>query len=141
MGYNTRFSGELTFTHAITVPQLARLNEMLGEDPSQHGWVPARDTDVGYIDLEITKAMDGLKWNGAEKTYYLEKSVNVVLEQMRKEWPEFGLKGELLAQGEDMEDRWKLVIGEDGRAQKVKIAITGKRVQCPECRHRFIIES
>lgn len=64
-----------------------------------------------------------------------------MLAEMRKQWPEFGLTGELKAQGEDMEDRWLLVIEADGLAHKRKIAITGKRVTCPYCGHRFILES
>jgi len=141
MGYNTRFTGTLKFAVPITVQMLAKLNTLLGEDAGEISGAPNGDRNYGYIDLAITKDFTGLEWDiGTEKTYYLEKSVNVVIQEMRKEWPEFGLTGELIAQGEDMEDRWALVMGEDGLATKQKIVISGKRVQCPECKHKFILE-
>lgn len=140
MGYNTRFRGTLKFTIQLTVPMLAKLNTFLGQDPRDHPeW--GADRDIGYIDLVILKDFSGIEWDsGTEKTYGLEKSVNLITREMRKEFPEFGLTGELVAQGEAMEDRWVLVM-EDGVAHKRKIAITGQRVKCPECSHKFIIES
>lgn len=141
MGYNTRFSGVLKFATPVTVEMLAKLNTMLGEDANEIATPGVHGRDYGYIDLVVSKDFSGIEWDtGTEKTYFLEKSVNVVLAEMRKEWPEFGLTGQLLAQGEDMEDRWALVMEDDGLAHKRKVAITGQRVQCPDCGHRFILE-
>lgn len=139
MGYSTRFDGELKFTSDLTAKALAKLNAMMGEDCRDHKDWNAHD--LYYIDLELTKDFSALKWNGAEKTYDLDKLVNVVIREMRKEFPDFGLTGSLLAQGEEAEDRWALVIGEDGFASKQKIAITGTRVRCPNCEHKFILEA
>lgn len=139
MGYNTRFSGTLKFSTPVTVQMLAKLNTMLGEDAGKIAG--SSDRDYGYIHLVVSKDFSGIEWDsGTEKTYYLEKSVNVVITEMRKEWPEFGLTGQLMAQGEDMEDRWALVIEDDGLAHKRKVAITGQRVKCPDCGHKFILE-
>lgn len=139
MGYTTRFQGELKFVHEISVPQLVKLQAMVGEDCRQHPeWNDAKG--FYYIDFEPTKDCSGLKHNDSEKSYDAEKQVNVILKEMRKEWPEFGLTGQLIAQGENMEDRWALVM-EDGWAHKRKIAITGKRVACPDCGHKFILEA
>lgn len=139
MGYNTRFSGTLKFTTPVTVQMLAKLNTMLGEDAGKIA--KSSDREYGYIDLVVSKDFSGIEWDsGTEKTYFLEKSVNVVIAEMRKEWPEFGLTGQLMAQGEDMEDRWMLVMEDDGLAHKRKVAITGQRVKCPDCGHKFILE-
>lgn len=139
MGYSTRFDGELRFTSDLTAKALSKLNAMMSEDCREHkDW---NAPGLYYIDLELTKDFSGLKWNGAEKTYDLDKLVNVVIRVMRTEFPEFGLSGSLLAQGEEAEDRWALVIGEDGWATKQKIAITGQRVKCPGCGHKFILEA
>ena len=139
MGYTTRFDGELKFTSEPSAKALAKLNAMMGEDCRAHrDWNAA---GLYYIDLELTKDFSGLKWNGAEKTYDLDKLVNVVIRVMRTEFPDFGLSGSLMAQGEDVEDRWVLTIGEDGWASKQKIAITGQRVKCPNCEHKFILEA
>jgi hypothetical protein len=138
MGYSTDFTGELRFTKEATVGQLAELNRMFGEDCRDH---PEWKADgLYYVDLELSEDFGGIKWNGAEKTYQLDKIVNVVIAQMRKTWPDFGLTGQMLAQGEDAADRWALVIGDDGFAEAKQIVITGKRVECPSCGKHFIVE-
>jgi len=137
MGYTTKFEGTLTFTTEATASQLAALNAMMGEDCRDHKEWNA--PDLTYIDLELAPDFSGLTWSGAEKTYDLEKLVNVVIRVMRERWPEFGLTGSMMAQGEDCDDRWMLVIGEDGWATKAKIALTGTVVDCPECGHRFVL--
>lgn len=139
MGYTTRFQGELKFIHEISVPQLKKLQSMFGEDCRDHPeWGDAKG--LYYIDFEMTKDYTGIQHSGAEKSYDVEKQVNVILREMRKEFPEFGLTGSLLAQGECMEDRWTLAMEEDGLAHKHKVVIQGQRVTCPECSHRFIVE-
>jgi hypothetical protein len=138
MGYTTNFIGELKFTREATAPQLAALNAMLDEDCRDHPEWNA--PDLYEIDLELTDQFDGLRWNGAEKTYDMDKLVNVVLRVMREKWPDFGLAGEMQAQGEDVSDRWALVIGPDGWAAKLKYAPSGKTVRCPHCDETFSLE-
>ena len=58
---------------------------------------------------------------------------------MRIDFPEFGLEGELLAQGEDIKDRWKLRIVE-GWAECIDIEVGGKVIRCPNCSHEWIVE-
>jgi hypothetical protein len=139
MGYSTSFKGELRFTSEPTAKQLAALSAMFGEDCRDHPEWDAKG--LYYVDLELNDDFTGIRWNGAEKTYGLEQIVNVVIRQMRKQWPDFGLTGSLLAQGESLEDRWALHIGEDGFASKQAIAITGQRVTCPHCESTFILEA
>lgn len=139
MGYSTNFIGELRFTSEPTASQLAALKAMCGEDCREHPEWNA--PGLYYIDLELTDDFSGLRWNEAEKTYDLDKLVNVVLGEMRKKWPDFGLAGTLAAQGEDVEDRWALTIGEDGLAHKLPLAPTGKIVKCPHCGGRFELEA
>jgi hypothetical protein len=139
MGYTTEFRGELRFSKELTASQLAAVKAMCGEDCRDHPEWGA--PGLFYIDLELTDDFTAIKWNGAEKTYNLDKLVNVVLAEMRKKWPDFGLLGTLAAQGEDAEDRWELTILEDGQAHKMQIATTGKIVACPHCDKRFALEA
>jgi hypothetical protein len=139
MGYTTKFNGELRFTKELSASQLATLDAMLGEDCRDHPEWGAND--LYYIDLELTKDFGGLKWNGTEKTYGLEKLVNVVIAQMRKKWPDFGLTGTLMAQGEDFDDVWALNIGADGLAHKEKLTIAGQVVTCPKCEAKFRLDA
>lgn len=116
MGYNTNFKGELTFTKELVASQIACLTKILGEDCRDHPeWGDVGD--LTYINLALTEDHTGLEWDCGEKTYEMHGLVNVVIDQMRKVMPEFGLEGELLAQGDEIGDSWKLVIV-DGRAEQ-----------------------
>lgn len=141
MGYSTNFVGELKFASEPTASQLAALNAILGQDVREHKeWSVPDSSYVNYIDLELLPDFTGLKWSGAEKTYGLEESVNIVTREMRKVWPEFRLIGQLNAQGEDFEDRWTLQVDDEGYATKQPVVIEGKRVTCPHCDGKFIVE-
>jgi hypothetical protein len=58
---------------------------------------------------------------------------------MKKKYPDFGLTGFMGAQGEDIDDRWSLVI-EKGKAVRVETPPKGKKVECPHCGESFYIE-
>ncbi len=60
---------------------------------------------------------------------------------MKKEFPSFGLSGELIAQGEDITDRWKLVIEEDGFAKRINMKLIGTVVECPHCEREFKLKN
>ena len=135
MGYTTTFKGELKFANEPTAPQLAKLKKIFCEDCREHPeWAAP---GLNYVDLELNDDFTAIRHDGSEKTYELEHIVNLVIRLMRSDWPEFGLTGSMLAQGEDPEDRWSLTIGENGQAMKVEITITGSICTCPECGHRF----
>lgn len=138
MGYTTTFKGDLKFTNELSASQLAHLKTFMGEDCREHPEWNAKD--LYYIDLELNDDFSGVRWNGMEKTYSMEKLVNVVIVEMRKKYPDFALSGTFSAQGEDAEDRWTLSIGEDGMAKKTKVPIVGQRITCPSCEHTFILE-
>lgn len=138
MGYNTTFKGELKFTKELTASQLAKLSSMLSEDCRDHPEWNA--PDLTYIDLRLLDDFSGLEWDyETEKTYELEELVNVVITEMQKEYPDFGLTGKLVAQGEEVDDRWELII-KDGRAIRKDVAVTGKIIICPLCEGKFELE-
>ena len=139
MGYTTTFKGDLKFTKELSASQLAALKAMMGEDCRDHPEWDAKD--LYYIDLELNDDFSGLRWSGQEKTYGMVKLVNLVITEMRKKWPDFGLAGTFSAQGEDVEDRWTLAIGKDGMAEKHKVPIVGERITCPHCEGKFILEA
>jgi hypothetical protein len=138
MGYSTQFNGELKFTSELTAKQLAKVKSICGEDCRQHPeWQASHLT---YMDLELTKDFSGIRWNDSEKTYDLTEKVNLLIRLMRQEWPDFGLSGQLFAQGEDFDDRWALVMTSPALAETKEIIITGQRVRCPRCECEFILE-
>ena len=141
MGYNTEFSGKLFFNKEISVKELKKLNAYMGEDCRDHPEWMLEDEDFTYIDLKVSKDMDGLEWDETEKSYDMVEKVNLVIREMKKEFPEFGLTGMLLAQGSEIDDRWKLEIGEDGWAKEVPIVVNGRKIRCPHCDEDFYLEN
>ena len=143
MGYTTDFEGTLTFAHEATAPQLAALNRMFGEDCREHPeWAQENDDyglSLNYVSLKLADDFSGIQWSGMKKTYRMDLLVNVVTNEMRKTWPDFTLAGELMAQGEDIEDRWRLYIDAAGMAQREDLALVGKLVTCPLCEGRFVL--
>lgn len=128
MGYNTQFAGELKFTTELNAEQRAKLESMLGQDCRQNPqwWNETGDDNLTDIDLQVSEDGDGLEWDGAEKTYQLVEKVNLVIREMRKTTPEFGLSGSMLAQGEDIGDVWELVIGPSGFAERREFQLEGE---------------
>lgn len=137
MGYSTEFKGELKFTTELTASQLAKVKSFLGEDCRQHPEWGAMG--MSYIDLELLDDFTGLKWDGSEKTYDLTEKVNLIITEMQKDYPEFGLQGSFIAQGEDIDDRW--VLKANGSvAKREDIVMTGEKVTCPHCGEDFRLE-
>ena len=137
MGYTTRFNGELRFTTELTASQLATLGQLFGCDCREHPeWEPPKYAT--YIDLQFTRDFGGVKFDGSEKSSLSEDMINMLVRLMRQTMPEFGLTGELKAQGEDIGDRYylRMVNGVCGR---IPIAASGQKVTCPECEHVFRI--
>lgn len=138
MGYTTDFTGKLAFTNEPKASELAELNKFLGEDCRQHPeW---GNTSLSYIDLKLSKDFSGLEWDGSEKTYDLVDKVNLLIENMQKKYPHFGLSGELLAQGEEIGDIWRLVV-KNNTAEEVRVDLSHKKkVTCPHCSEDFFLE-
>ena len=142
MGYSTDFKGRLEIVPELTASQLAKLSSYLGEDVRDHKeWgVNDKECPFYFIDLQLTKDFKALEWNGSEKTYGMVEAVNFIIQEMRKELPAFSLVGHLLAQGDDIDDRWTLVVEGGGLARKVDWVPAGRKVECPECGHQFYLE-
>lgn len=143
MGYSTDFIGVLTFKKVLNAPQIARLSVVLSEDIRELSdeiaeFFKEAHFDNFHIDLEFTSEFNGIKWNGCEKTYGMVQAVNGIISYMKHLYPDFELEGEMVAQGERIEDRWKLkMISND--ALKFPIDMdTSKIVECPDCGFQFI---
>ncbi|MFA7333377.1 MAG: hypothetical protein WC130_03690 [Kiritimatiellia bacterium] len=138
MGYNTEFKGVLEFTCPMDADRLAYLNGMLGDNPDDMPAYKKFGLQLSYIQYELTKDFKGIQYDGNEKFYFAENACNYIIKNMQAKYPDFGLSGYLDAQGEDMEDRWRLVIV-DGVAVREDMTIVGL-VKCPECDHKFVPE-
>ena len=137
MGYSTNIKGSLKFAADPTREQLAYIKQFFGKDIRK--LEPGREHEFYYIDLELTDDLLGIQWSGAEKTYGMVDMVNWLGGKMREKWPNFAFVGQLACQGEDADDRWKLVLRE-GFAVRVDDPPAGRKVECPECGHYFFVE-
>ncbi len=143
MGYNTRFRGVLKFTCPMDVEKLQHLAKFLNSaDPEDYpDWIIPAGAKKPYIQLRVTKDYSGIEWDKSDKFYDATDAVNIILVNMRAKYPEFGLTGSLEAQGEDMIDRWTLVV-EDNVAKEIPyINPYGKEICCPNCRKKFILDT
>lgn len=138
MWYSTNFEWKLTFVGDVTAKQLQKLNTYLWEDCRSHkDWSACGK--YSYINYSLLKDLSGIEWDGSEKSYDMVETLNFVLEEMRKEYPEFSLEWQLNAQWEMIDDRWILVM-ENWIAVERRVVITGKKIQCPHCGDEFYLE-
>lgn len=138
MGYNTKFQGELKFTNNPTVEQLRKLQQFLGADCRKHPeWGMEHLTFIG---LQLLDDFSGIEWDGSEKTYDLVEKINLILSEMKKEYPDFGLTGELRAQGDEIGDIWKLKFDAAGNAIRKDVLMDDSIITCPHCNRVFRLE-
>lgn len=137
MGYTTIFKGELKFTTDLNGKQLAKVKSFFGEDCREH---PEWDCDGSYIDLTFNDDFTGIQWDDAtEKNRGMVDHINLIIDEMKKDYPEFGLTGTMTAQGEEFDDRWVINILL-GKAVRSEVVIKGQKAQCPHCGEQFIVE-
>lgn len=125
MGYTTQFSGTLKFTKPLTAEEELFLSTICNDEMMHTDDLPnciKPKNYRGYIQLVISQDKSGIEWDGNEKFYDAVDAVNTVIMTMQEKFPDFGLKGGLIAQGEEVGDVWKLLI-KDGKATKEEIAI------------------
>ena len=138
MWYSTNFEWKLTFVGDVTVKQLQKLNTYLWEDCRSHkDWSACGK--YSYINYSLLEDFSWIVWDGSEKSYDMVETLNFVLEEMRKEYPQFSLEWQLNAQWENIDDRWILVM-EYWIAVERKVVMTGKKIQCPHCCEEFYLE-
>lgn len=141
MGYTTEFEGVLKFAKPLTAEQELAIKKIIPDDgyelSSDHPeWITPKGYK-GYVQLVVASDGSGIEWDGNEKFYDAVEAVNTVILTMQKDFPDFALEGELLAQGEEFGDVWKLAIV-DGVAKRIDLKIDG-HVKCPECDHVFSV--
>jgi hypothetical protein len=131
---SAQFEGCLTFKEPITYEQVKLLETILEQDCRDHPVWGAND--LTYIDFEFNEDRSGLQWNNAEKSYAMAEKANLIIKLMNAWGHPITLEGEMLAQGDDIGDVWRLVM-ENNVARDVDVIINGI-VTCPECEHQFI---
>ncbi len=135
MWYSTEFKWTLKFKEGMTVKWLAFLNTILWEDARDHEeWNAGNLT---RMDLEVTKELDGIQWNWSEKTYDLDTKIALIIHLMSEKFPEFWIDWELLANWEEFDDIWKIIV-KDNKVERRELKIQWEVIECPHCEEKFI---
>lgn len=139
MGYTTQFEGELKFNRELKASEILKLQSVSGENPDDlAGWERRnKEDELSYIQYELNKTLDGLKWDGSEKFYCAVEALNFILHNLRKESPDLRLIGFLRAQGEELGDIWEIRIDEEGWAYRKELPTMADIVECPHCSEKF----
>jgi hypothetical protein len=147
MGYNTDYEGTILFRDDITVKELRFVQRFLGKDfremSNELKSLLPKDSYLTYIDLELTDDLAGVQWDrGTEKSHDLIDALNLI---QRACIAEFGgskvfASGKFLCQGEDIEDRYFILLDEYGFAYREDISVECL-ITCPDCGCRFELGS
>lgn len=139
MGYSTKFEGTIGI-EGLDINGLRKISALI-EDNAPEDSFPALVKKYGgkyragrfyYLDVELTGSLDGIKWNGSEKTGDMVAILNLIQEACGLTYRE---GDKMTAQGEEWDDRYEVVIV-GGVAVKRELPI-GKAATCPRCDHQF----
>lgn len=136
MGYTTQFDGELKFTKLLSPEKLCQIDHLICNLREDH--IVYKNKSF-YFQLELSESKTGVVWDGGEKCYYMELAVEYFLKELKKIDPDLSLSGDFLAQGEEAQDRWYLVVEKD-EVNIREVMRTGTIQKCPCCQHEFIVE-
>ncbi len=138
MGYYTEFLGSLKFTSELTASELTEVVKFLGEDCRDHPeWKNA--LNLTHVNLKLLDDFSGVEWNGSERTYDLCEKLNMIVSNLRLTLPDFGFEGNIMAQGEDFDDRWEIYcVG--GFCYRRDRSVKGRKIECPYCEETFMLE-
>lgn len=138
MGYTTQFQGVVKIKPELTASQIKFIEGMFGD---MREWNPeeAKRLDFTWFDFTFNDTLDGLKWDGTEKFYDATEKMQYIIDRVVEKWPNIKFEGILQAQGEEFDDRWKLVV-KNNKATKVPVKIEGRVVECPNCNEKFELE-
>jgi len=129
MSYSVSYSGSLNFVNELTDAQYHRLKSLYGNAerrakkeaihiPTLFKKYQLQYPDVlkDSIDSLITTTIkDDETGIEAYDEYLIPiEELNLIILFMREEFPEFGLTGEMQAQGEEIGDVFRLYVGRDG---------------------------
>lgn len=135
MGYNTEYVGILKFGRELTASELAILKSYFGEDCRDHKeW--GEEIENYYVNLEFTDDYSGLQWDGMEKTYNMPEIIEFIIKMAKKSIPDFELTGYFNCQGEDIDDRYRIVM-EKNIPKVIKDPPVGEKITCPHCEEEF----
>jgi len=139
MGYSTTFKGGIKPNRELKASEIAYIQELFKFNPRGGDYSKSSPFEFYYIDLEFNDNFTSFGWNGSEKSYGMRQQVQYVIDETIKKFPDIIFNGEFTAQGEEYDDKWKLIV-EDNKSKEIQIVLKGKKVECPHCGEEFRLE-
>lgn len=102
MGYTTEFAGSITIHPPLSEEEAAFLREFARKDHR------TENLPGNYCQWEPTHDGTALGWDGGEKFYHSVEWMEYLIKMFLRS--NHVLNGVIDAQGEDMDDRWRLVV-------------------------------
>lgn len=106
MGYNTEFMGDIEVTPPLPADLVAEFNAFCEErhEPAYTVVNPSY-----WCDWQVSEDGAYLSWNGSEKSYEMEKWLAILIDKFLIPGGHVA-SGTILAEGEDSNDVWKIVV-------------------------------
>ncbi len=106
MGYTTEYSGELDIEPPLPAETVAAINEFC---TTRHDPGYTEEQPSIWCDWEVQPDGASIGWNGTEKSYMMDKWLPILIRDFIEPTGSV-VNGAMEAQGEDMGDRWTLVV-------------------------------
>ena len=111
MGYTTDFSGSISIDPPLT---LVEYNALVNFADERH---EGKDYPSYYCQWIPTEDGTALEWDGGEKFYYPVQWMEYLIEHFLKD--NHTLNGVIDAQGEEADDRWRLIVKDNVVTEQV----------------------
>ena len=112
MGYNTEFIGSLHFNKPLSLKEKEHFdtfkNDMNNKNSSKY-----TKEDICFFEFDISNDNSYIYWDNTEKPYDISAKLKLFIKFMLENNSDFELNGELLAQGENIEDRYKIIVNKN----------------------------
>lgn len=108
MGYSTEFTGCIKVRPSMS-PDLVRQINTFCEERHGEDTVPHEGMPTFWCDFRAAEDGSHIGWSGSEKSYHMAEWAKILIDRFIAP---AGLMahGRMLAQGEDIHDRWELVV-------------------------------
>lgn len=123
MWYSTEYIGKAKITPSPTIDMVNDIKWTIKDNDwhSELRWNIQVSDDLKYIE-----------WTWNEKTYDFEETLNVLIKEVRRTYPDFDLEWEFEYQWDEWDDRW-YVRKADWVFVRIEKWLEKDEYKCPEC--------
>ena len=123
MWYSTEYIGKAKITPSPTIDMVNDIKWIIKDNDwhSELRW-----------NLQVSDDLKYIEWTWNEKTYGFEETLNVLIKEVRRTYPDFDLEWEFEYQWDEWDDRW-YVRKVDWVFVRIEKWLEKDEYKCPEC--------